>query len=216
MYRELISLAKCKFRKLKYSYRYRSSILSPACIVNSSAEIVNSKLDDRSRVGPSVRVVNSTIGKCSSVGTRSNIHNSEIGRFCSISWNVTINARNHDIDTVTTSAFPYVRRFGYVSCDNISHKKSVIGNDVWIGTGAVILEGVNVGTGSVIAAGSVVTKDVEPYAVVAGVPARLIKFRFPLKLREQLLESKWWLWSDKELAKNIELFKVQYKGQIEW
>ena len=87
----------------------------------------------------------------------------------------------------------------------------IIGNDVWIGANVIILPGVNIGHGAVIAAGAVVTKDVEPYAIVGGVPAKLIKYRFNAEERQKLLSIAWWNWSLDKIEKNIELF---YQPQV--
>ena len=82
-----------------------------------------------------------------------------------------------------------------------------IGNDVWIATNVTILRGVEIGDGAVIAAGSVVTKSVPPYAVVGGNPAKFIKWRFPLEAREKLLEIKWWDWDDEEIINKREFLQ---------
>ena len=84
-----------------------------------------------------------------------------------------------------------------------------IGNDVWIGCGAIICRGVNVGNGSVIAAGAVVTKDVPPYAIVAGVPAKVIKYRFPEYIRKQLVGLNWWNLPEDVIKDNFDLFNSQ-------
>jgi carbonic anhydrase/acetyltransferase-like protein (isoleucine patch superfamily) len=72
------------------------------------------------------------------------------------------------------------------------HSQVVIGNDVWMGAGSLILGGINIGDGAVIAAGAIVTRDVEPYSVVGGIPAKLIRYRFPENIIEELMEWKWW------------------------
>lgn len=81
-----------------------------------------------------------------------------------------------------------------------------IGNDVWIGTRAIIMDGVNNGDGAIIAAGAVVTKDVPPYAVVGGVPAKIIKYRFSSEIIERLNVIQWWNLPDEEITKVVELF----------
>jgi len=81
-----------------------------------------------------------------------------------------------------------------------------IGNDVWIGTRAIILKGVRIGDGAVVGAGAVVTKDVQPYEIVAGVPAKHIKWRFPEHIRKQLLEIKWWDWDEEKIKRNKKFF----------
>ncbi|WP_269799630.1 CatB-related O-acetyltransferase [Geodermatophilus chilensis] len=94
-----------------------------------------------------------------------------------------------------------------------------IGNDVWIGNRVTILRGVHVGDGAVLAAGAVVTRDVPPYAIVGGVPARLIRWRFPEPIREALARSQWWTWPDELIRERIadfsdpELFARRHGGR---
>jgi acetyltransferase-like isoleucine patch superfamily enzyme len=112
---------------------------------------------------------------------------SQIGRFCSIGRGVTLgqDGRNHPLDWVSTSHRLSVTH-------STSPTLARIGHDVWIGDGAVIMAGVQIGTGAVIARNAVVTKDVEPYQIVGGNPARPIRFRFEDALNEALLQSHWW------------------------
>lgn len=107
-----------------------------------------------------------------------------IGSFCSIGNLCTIGARPHKLDWLTT--YPV----GVEIME--SDAKTVIGHDVWIGSNSVVLAGVTIGTGAVVGAGSVVTKDVLPYAIVAGNPARLLRYRFPHDLIDGLLATRWW------------------------
>ena len=97
------------------------------------------------------------------------------------------------------------------NCENdksqIRDNRSVeIGNDVWIGANVIILPGVKIGDGAVLAAGAVVTKDVEPYAIVGGVPAKVSRYRFDQEMIEAFLRIKWWEWSVEKIEENIELF----------
>lgn len=150
-----------------------------------------------------------------------------IGRYCSINGTAKI-WNNHSLDCVTTSPildhvrfYPWeknderrelVKKYGIhkenAAFDNSAirdNKPIVIGNDVWIGAYVSILPGVRIGDGAVIAAGAVVTGDVEPYAIVGGVPAKTIRYRFDEQMIKKLLEVKWWEWSVEEVEKNIEL-----------
>ena len=92
------------------------------------------------------------------------------------------------------------------------YKEIYIGNDVWVGTRVLIMGGVTIGNGAVVAAGAVVTKDVPPYAIVGGVPARVIKYRFPEDVIQKLEASKWWTLDDDTLKQNIHLFQKPLEG----
>ncbi|MBH0057940.1 CatB-related O-acetyltransferase [Pseudoalteromonas sp. SWXJZ94C] len=120
---------------------------------------------------------------------------SVIGKFCSISWGVTIGAGEHDYNKLTTHDFLYNRNCdlnnGQESYDRFEKKLS-IGNDVWIGANSTIIRGVVISNGAIIGANSVVTKDVPAYAIVAGCPAKLVKFRFPKDIILRLEKLNWW------------------------
>lgn len=130
----------------------------------------------------------------------------EIGAFTSIAGNVTYSHGNHPLDTVSTHPAFYYQDFGLIDKDHQGiitgipkNEKITIGHDVWIGRDVTILTGVTIGHGAVVAAGAVVTKDVPPYAVVGGVPAKLIRYRFDEDTIAALLKSAWWTWGDEKL-----------------
>jgi len=129
-----------------------------------------------------------------------------IGSFCSIARNVSFQTYNHNIARI--SSYFIGQNFFKESWENeiITKGDTIIGNDVWIGTHSVILGGLTIGHGAVIAANSVVTKDIPPYAIVGGVPAKVLKFRFSENIVEKLLELEWWNWSEEKLQKNKKLF----------
>ena len=136
----------------------------------------------------------------------------KVGKFCSIAKNCTFLFSNHLTDRVTTSPssvslFPH--RIGNPS--SFSRGNIVIGNDVWIGFGCIIMDGVTIGNGAVCAAGSVITKPVPPYAIVGGNPAKVIKYRFSSEIISRLEALNLWEKSDEEL-KSLDLWTQDIEG----
>ena len=135
---------------------------------------------------------------------------SQIGAFCSIGPNVTVSNGNHPIDIVSTHPAFYLAGWGITdSPQSLKSDKNgliSIGHDVWIGMNVTLLTGIAIGHGAVVAAGSVVTKDIPPYALVGGIPARIIKFRFDEPTVEQLLNRAWWAWPDNHLRSSADDF----------
>jgi acetyltransferase-like isoleucine patch superfamily enzyme len=118
-----------------------------------------------------------------------------IGKFCSIGSGVILGPNNHPTNALSTSAVFYSRSWGFVSNSKKSeynNRPVVIENDVWIGSNAIVIGPVTLGNGSVIAAGSVVTKNVPAFAIVAGVPAQIIKYRFDEKTISNIQRKEWW------------------------
>jgi acetyltransferase-like isoleucine patch superfamily enzyme len=123
-----------------------------------------------------------------------------IGKFCSFANPIYIFAVNHKLQAVTTHPFIYNPSVGIISENLREYNHVQIGNDVWMGLNAMIMPSVScVGDGAVIAAGAVVAKDVPPYAVVGGIPAKIIKYRFPEDVIRALLEIKWWDWEPQRI-----------------
>ncbi|MCY1151253.1 MAG: CatB-related O-acetyltransferase [Sphaerochaetaceae bacterium] len=172
--------------------------------------IINSKIHKTSKIESGSHIVNSKFEKHSFCGYNCEIINSEIGSFCSIANNVIIGAYQHPINWVSTS--PVFRKgkdsvktkfseHSYTDC-----KITKIGHDVWIGNNVLIKNGVSIGTGSIIGMGSVVTKDVLPYTIVGGVPAREIRKRFEIEIIEELVASEWWNYDNHLLKKYANYF----------
>jgi len=157
------------------------------------------------KVDSECTLANVTIGRYSYVGTGTRITDTVIGNFCSIGARCGIGGGVHPTDMVSTSpAFLKGRNILRKNFAEIPYKPSMkveIGNDVWIGEGACIVSGVKIGDGAVIGAHAVVTKNVEPYSIVAGVPAKEIRKRFDDTVIQKLLELKWWDWSEDKLKK---------------
>ena len=167
--------------------------------------IVNSKIDNSSKVNSGCNIVNTLVGKYSYIGYDGEIVNCEIGNFCSLASGVRVGGAEHPIDWVSTSpVFQNVKHSGpkkrFAQLELPPPKKTVIGHDVWIGYNVIIKAGLTIGNGAVIGAGAVVTKDVPPYAVVAGNPAKVIKYRFDNETKEKLEKLQWWDLNEKELA----------------
>ena len=132
------------------------------------------------------------------------MENVSVGRYCSIGMNVAVGLVSHPTDWLSTTWMQYVARpfhwnrfMGRTVATKpfLSPRRTVLGNDVWLGAGAQIMAGVKVGNGAIVAAGAVVTKDVPPYAIVGGVPAKVIKFRFPAATIARLEKLAWWRYS---------------------
>lgn len=147
-------------------------------------------------IGDNNDIANSAIGDYSYVNCHARIRNAVIGKFCSIGPGVKIELGSHPIHFVSTHPMFYANNKPFKTFATHTHfqeyKQVVIGNDIWIGEDALILGGVTIGDGAVIAAGAIVTKDVDPYAIVGGVPAKIIKYRFDEKEKKVIQKSKWW------------------------
>tara|TARA_B100000497_G_C7660890_1_gene398078 strand:- start:920 stop:1510 length:591 start_codon:yes stop_codon:yes gene_type:complete len=136
-----------------------------------------------------------------------------IGSYCALGKSISIITENHDTNFAAIQGFFYQKNFIDVHPgDKVSNNKNKIkgsiniGNDVWIGDHVIILSGVKIGNGACIAAGSVVTKNLADYAIVGGVPAKLIKYRFKADIIEWLCSIQWWNWTREQRKANKEFF----------
>lgn len=167
----------------------------------------------KTKIGKMVRInkgnkigVNVEIGDYSYIsGPGSVIENCSIGKFCSIALGVKIGMSNHDYSKITTHTFYRDPRYRFIKSYSKQNpnKKTIIGNDVWIGADSIIFSGVNVGDGAVIGAKSLVNKDIPAYAIAVGNPARIIKYRFSDENIKKLLIIKWWNWAESEIKKSL-------------
>lgn len=166
--------------------------------------IYNSYINNKAKVCSGSELHNVSIGQYSYIGHDCKVNNCDIGNFCSIASNVTIGGSSHPLEWVSTSPVFHTKRnvlgksFSDKRIDN--NVRTSVGHDVWIGGGVIVKAGISIGTGSVIGMGSVVTKDVPPYEVWAGNPAKCIKKRFDESTAQELINSKWWEFDDKRLA----------------
>lgn len=181
-----------------------------------TGEATDCEISKEANVKKPFRIVASQIGSYSYVESSSNINYTTIGRFCSIGKNFNCGLGKHPVNGISTSPIFYSIKNNSVKIKLAKENKFIeterinIGNDVWIGINVTILDGINIGNGAVIAAGAVVTKDVPDYAIVGGVPAKILKYRFSDAIIKKLLEKKWWN-SDKNELERIEryLFDVE-------
>jgi acetyltransferase-like isoleucine patch superfamily enzyme len=203
-------LKKIKFILKKYKYS-RNNKLSSIVSIGKKVSLNNCTLSYYSSVAEYASLSNVFIGEYSSIGRYAKIVYTDIGKYCAISWDTTINVISHPYNNLTISAFPYVPYVGnFVTERKQSYQQVTIKNDVWIGANSVIMPGVTIGNGAIIGDSAVVTKDVPDYAIVAGVPAKIIKYRFEQDIIDKLLELKWWDLDPKLIKQHIELWYGEF------
>lgn len=187
-----------------------NSKLENNIIIGENSFISDSKINDYVQINRNNMIIDSKIENYTYTGMNTVIKHAKIGKFCSISWGVSISGGDHNYHFISPHPFIYLKSFGIVNENEKQDIKEIyIGNDVWIGANASILAGVSIGDGAIIGAGSVVTKDVPDYAIVAGNPARILKYRFSDKKISLLKELCWWNWSHKIIHEKINLFKKE-------
>lgn len=173
-----------------------------------------SVIHKKAKVNRFVKVFMSSINAYSYIGSHSELINVEIGKFCSIGHSCCLGLAKHSINNLSTSPLFTMKFNGtgssWSSIDTFNEsERTYIGNDVWIGVQTIVVGGVRIGNGAVIGAGAVVTKDVPDYAIVAGVPAKIIRFRFENLIINKLLKLEWWNWNEKLLKSHIEVFQKE-------
>jgi phosphonate metabolism protein (transferase hexapeptide repeat family) len=182
-------------------------------LVHETAVVKDSQLGAWTELGPHTSVTETILGDYSYVIRFSEVIYTEIGKFCSIAAFTRINPGNHPLEKAALHHFTYRSRQFDMGRDDPSFfhwrraHKVTLGHDVWIGHGAIILPGVTIGTGAAVGAGAVVSKDVPPFTIVAGVPARPIRQRFPRAVQEGLLRIGWWNWTHEQLCDALEDFR---------
>lgn len=177
-------------------YRLRNNHL---IIALTSSVIRNCSFGYHNRIYDNTILSNVSLGDYSYIGGDCRLMNVIIGNFCSIGPSVWIGGLpSHPLTLKSTFPGFYQKDSSYYGVkpeydySEPEFRQVKIGNDVWVGARAMIMDGVTIGDGAVIAAGAVVTKDIPPYAIVGGVPAKVIKFRFSEQEIKEMLESQWW------------------------
>jgi acetyltransferase-like isoleucine patch superfamily enzyme len=188
--------------------RVKNATLGAGCVVGNFSRVDDSVLAFKTRIDRNNHIFQSRLGRYTYTGMNTVIMHAEIGAFTSISWNVSIGGANHDFNRVAQHSFLY-NVHDELRPDNAAvpydrfAEPVQVGCDVWIAAGAVITRGVRIGHGAVIGANAVVTKDVEPYSVVVGSPARVIKKRFADDIVAALLELQWWDWPSTKITEHF-------------
>jgi chloramphenicol O-acetyltransferase type B len=197
---------------ISYSAKINDSVIGNSVEVGDLAIINGCHLGSNISLQRSCEIIKCNIGSYSYLSTNARLIVSDIGMFSSIGPNVVCGCGDHPTDWLSTSPVFYsnLRQCGssFVDLSYFNELKKVqIGHDCWIGANVVIKNGVNIGHGAIIAAGAVVITDVPSYAIVAGIPAKLVRFRFDIDMIDKLIESKWWLMPPEFLRANSDIFR---------
>lgn len=186
------------------------SHLGDNIIIGKDSFITGCTLSDYVQLNRRNFIEDTKIGMCTYTGINTIVKHADIGRYCSISWNVSIAADKHNYKFLSPHPLTNFKSFGLVMLNKpLDFDKITIGNDVWIGMNSCILPGVKIGNGAIIGAGSVVTRNVPDYAIVAGNPAKIIKFRFSDNIIKILKQCEWWNWKHSIIKAHMELFRSE-------
>lgn len=208
LFKGLMQLANDTARDLENKKRFPSARIEKGVTISQSSTIgVNTLLCKN------VVLNHSEIGQYSYINHSSLIQNTIIGNYCSIAHGVKIGLGSHPIHYFSTSPIFYKAKNALglkiiaKDLDFKEYESINIGSDVWIGANVIVMDGVKIGNGAIVAAGAVVTKDVPDYTIVAGIPAKVMKYRFDEPQRNALEKTKWWLKNPNEIIALLPLLK---------
>lgn len=181
--------------------------------IHATAQVRDSTFGQYCEVGARTKVAECSFGDYSYIVSDADIIYATVGKFCSIAAHTRINPGNHPLERVALNHFTY-RSSAYGMGDDDAEffqwrrdHHVTLGHDVWIGHGAILLPGVSVGNGAAIGAGAVVRHDVPPYAIVVGVPGRVLRYRFPPEIIAALERIAWWDWTHDRLREGLQDFR---------
>lgn len=203
----------------------KNSRLDDYSIIGDDAIIIDSHINSNASINRGSNILRSVIGKFTYTTERIRILNAVVGNFCGISWQSSIGAGKHHLDHV---AMQPLWRFHMFDTGNLDHDKNkelkkrykkmtkcIVGNDVWIAPNVVIMTDLKIGNGAVIGAGAIVTKNVEPFSIVAGVPAKVLRKRFDEKIIDALEKIQWWNWPTQIIRENLDLiYSTKVNGDV--
>lgn len=208
----------------------RKKRLGAKPLVHETSVVRDSRFGKFCKVGARTTVIESVFGDYSYAVNDCEIVYCDIGKFVSIGALAGLNPANHPMERAAQAHFTY-RSWQYFEdladetqeFDKRRAQRVVIGHDVWIGRAAIVLPGRSIGNGAIVGAGAIVTKDVAPYTIVAGNPAKVIRRRFPEAIAERLDRLAWWHWSHRDLrravpdfrALSVEAFLDRWEGAVE-
>ncbi|MBM7715921.1 chloramphenicol acetyltransferase [Siminovitchia sp. FSL H7-0308] len=189
--------------------------------IHEHVTLKNVQFGQYNEIGPYNYFENVALGDYSYTGQFCFIQNTVIGKFSNIAAMVRIGPTDHPYERPSLHHFTYRRRmFGFSEEDDEEFfeqrvsRKALIGHDTWIGHGAIIHPEVTIGNGAVIGSGAVVTKDVPPYAIAVGVPAKIIKYRFPSEVIDKLQSIQWWNWPYEKIKEQVDDFHLHVEQFI--
>lgn len=192
-----------------------SERLGLEAVVDPTAHVSECRLGRYTEIGARTRLTETDLGDYSYIVEDGQVIYTRIGKFCSIASQVRINPGNHPMERASQAHFTYRARSYWPEESNeaafFDRRRSlpvVIGHDVWIGHAAIVLAGRTVGTGAVIGSGAIVTRDVAPYTIVVGNPARVVKRRFPEAVADRLQALSWWDWDHETLRRALPDFRA--------